>query len=256
MYIYLFTKLVAFYKSQVLVSDLGFGEKSRGKLLVAVFFCYIAGSFLALGVNTLALVAFRNLIKEDLRNLEYVWRIVLGFGAIPGIIALCFLHCLGDDDDVDNRPTWRNLINELNEDSNWKKLFAICGAWFCTDMLAYGYRADIRLADITVDDVNEQNAYDLLMLASTSDLMRIFFGSLLGTVTLFALAGRFNKLVIMLVGFIMSGILLNILKSAEHAGVTAYLAVSTIIMVNIHRTSTVIFGKNKKKQTQITIPLA
>ncbi|KAJ2721209.1 hypothetical protein GGI07_004135 [Coemansia sp. Benny D115] len=62
--------------------------KSRGKMMSAVFACQGFGNLGASIVAIIVLACFKNAIRNDVYMLDYVWRICLGFGAIPGAITL------------------------------------------------------------------------------------------------------------------------------------------------------------------------
>ncbi|KAJ1814940.1 hypothetical protein LPJ75_002556 [Coemansia sp. RSA 2598] len=62
--------------------------KSRGKMMSAVFACQGFGNLAASIVAIIVLACFKTAIRDDVYMLDYVWRICLGFGAIPGGITL------------------------------------------------------------------------------------------------------------------------------------------------------------------------
>src|SRR6185436_2990045 len=64
--------------------------KYRGIMLAAGYFMYSVGLITACIVSLVALVAFRDPINQDLQTLDRVWRLIIGLGAIPAIIALYF----------------------------------------------------------------------------------------------------------------------------------------------------------------------
>jgi len=64
--------------------------KRRGAMIAAVFAMQGFGILAAAIVATITLVAFEDAIYADVMNLDYVWRICIGVGAVPGIIALYF----------------------------------------------------------------------------------------------------------------------------------------------------------------------
>ncbi|KAJ2387125.1 hypothetical protein GGI23_006347, partial [Coemansia sp. RSA 2559] len=63
-------------------------EKTRGKMMAAVFSCQGLGNVSASIVAIVVLACFKSAIQNDVYTLDYVWRICLGFGAIPGAITL------------------------------------------------------------------------------------------------------------------------------------------------------------------------
>ncbi|KAJ1798908.1 hypothetical protein LPJ59_002191 [Coemansia sp. RSA 2399] len=63
-------------------------EQTRGKMMAAVFSCQGLGNVSASIVAIVVLACFKSAIQNDVYTLDYVWRICLGFGAIPGAITL------------------------------------------------------------------------------------------------------------------------------------------------------------------------
>ncbi|KAG0290722.1 Inorganic phosphate transporter pho84 [Linnemannia gamsii] len=62
----------------------------RGAMMAAVFAMQGFG-FLTTGlVAVILLAAFKSMINEDTSNLDYVWRILVGFGCIPALVAVYF----------------------------------------------------------------------------------------------------------------------------------------------------------------------
>ncbi|KAI8979316.1 phosphate:H+ symporter [Mycotypha africana] len=64
--------------------------KRRGAMMAAVFAMQGIGQLSAGLVGLIATAAFQNAIKADQTQLDYVWRIVIGIGALPGLIALYY----------------------------------------------------------------------------------------------------------------------------------------------------------------------
>ncbi|KAJ2151543.1 hypothetical protein J3F82_003273 [Coemansia sp. RSA 637] len=62
--------------------------KNRGKLMSAVFACQGFGNVLAPIVGIIVTACFRSSIDNDVRNLDYVWRLIIGLGCIPGVATL------------------------------------------------------------------------------------------------------------------------------------------------------------------------
>ncbi|KAI9323555.1 phosphate:H+ symporter [Dichotomocladium elegans] len=64
--------------------------KRRGAMMAAVFAMQGIGQLSAGIVGLIATAAFQNSINANPENLDYVWRIVIGVGAVPGVVALYF----------------------------------------------------------------------------------------------------------------------------------------------------------------------
>ncbi|KAJ2004785.1 hypothetical protein GGI04_001641 [Coemansia thaxteri] len=61
---------------------------NRGKLMAAVFSCQGFGNVLAPIVGIVVTACFKSSIDTDVLNLDYVWRIIIGIGCIPGVATL------------------------------------------------------------------------------------------------------------------------------------------------------------------------
>lgn len=61
---------------------------TRGRLIVSVFFALTLGSLTAAIVFAVLLAAFKSSIYDNINHLEWVWRLLLGFGIIPATLTL------------------------------------------------------------------------------------------------------------------------------------------------------------------------
>ncbi|KAI8870421.1 phosphate transporter [Ramicandelaber brevisporus] len=64
--------------------------KRRGAMMAAVFAMQGFGILAATFVSAATLRAFKGMIEDDQKNLDYVWRICVGLGALPGLVAIYF----------------------------------------------------------------------------------------------------------------------------------------------------------------------
>ncbi|KAJ7637618.1 phosphate transporter [Mycena polygramma] len=67
----------------------------RGRMMTAVFAAQGWGNFAAVLISYIVTVAYKNKILSDpsvteLNHVDYMWRIVIGLGCVPGVIALYF----------------------------------------------------------------------------------------------------------------------------------------------------------------------
>ncbi|KAJ2329792.1 hypothetical protein GGI00_003857 [Coemansia sp. RSA 2681] len=69
---------------------------NRGKLIAAVFSCQGFGNVLAPIVGIIVTVCFKSSIDADVLNLDYVWRIIIGIGCIPGVATLYWRMTMED----------------------------------------------------------------------------------------------------------------------------------------------------------------
>ncbi|RHZ76890.1 hypothetical protein Glove_187g118 [Diversispora epigaea] len=64
--------------------------KRRGAMMAAVFAMQGFGILSAAIVSVVILVIYQDRISKDLSYIDHVWRLVLGFGVVPAIVALYF----------------------------------------------------------------------------------------------------------------------------------------------------------------------
>ncbi|CAG8575685.1 24727_t:CDS:2 [Cetraspora pellucida] len=65
-------------------------KKRRGAMMAAVFSMQGFGILSAAVVSVVTLALYKDLIAQEPDYIDHVWRIVLGFGVVPGIVALYF----------------------------------------------------------------------------------------------------------------------------------------------------------------------
>lgn len=159
--------------SSVITSEFA-STKHRGAMMAAVFAMQGIGQVTASIVGMIATLAFRNAIDQDKRNLDYVWRIVIGVGAIPGLLALYYRLTLpetprytmdiennvekgirdaksfierrassGDNvavthEQVSNKASWSDFCHYFGQWKNGKVLFGTAYSWFALDVAWYG----------------------------------------------------------------------------------------------------------------------
>ncbi|KAI8053875.1 phosphate:H+ symporter [Syncephalis plumigaleata] len=98
--------------------------KRRGAMIAAVFAMQGFGILAAAIVSTITVAAFKNAIEEDVYNFDYVWRICIGVGAIPGLVAIYFRMTIPETPrytmDIDNDLTkaTKDIGNVLNKDTD------------------------------------------------------------------------------------------------------------------------------------------
>ena len=68
--------------------------KNRGALIAATFAMQGFGVLAACSVSLIVLSGFKSEINSNVNNIDYVWRIIIAVGAVPGILAIYFTHTL------------------------------------------------------------------------------------------------------------------------------------------------------------------
>ncbi|KAJ3096029.1 phosphate transporter [Phlyctochytrium planicorne] len=116
--------------SAVITSEFS-SVRYRGMMIGAVFAMQGIGILMGGVAFVVTLLAFRPLIQEDYLNLDYVWRIAIGVGVIPAIIAIYFRLTIPEtprytvdvDGDTEKAQNDVQRVLEMNEvshvTSNW-----------------------------------------------------------------------------------------------------------------------------------------
>ena len=77
------------YISIVISSEFA-NKKRRGAMIGSVFAMQGFGILAAAIMSTILLAAYKPNIKDDVRYVDYVWRLLVGLGAVPALVALYF----------------------------------------------------------------------------------------------------------------------------------------------------------------------
>jgi PHS family inorganic phosphate transporter-like MFS transporter len=152
-------------------------KKIRGRMMTAVFANQGWGNFTAALVAFMIIAAYKSaLLREtditQLNTVDAMWRVLIGLGAVPGVIALYFrltipetprftmdIECNIDQaaNDIDNalvgKPTrnedfihrvdapkasWADFNAYFGRAKNFKVLFGCAYSWFALDIAFYG----------------------------------------------------------------------------------------------------------------------
>jgi PHS family inorganic phosphate transporter-like MFS transporter len=162
------------------------------------------------------MVIFRPFIEHDPLMLDYVWRIIVGFGCVPACIALYYRLTIPESPrytaDVElnvhkalchtekvinkeTRPLEINSINPIVKPNTWKDfreyffrscknfriLFGTCICWFLLDIAFYGLTLNQSMVlDIVVPQKNVTNSYDTIWYLVKGNLIIALAGTVPG----------------------------------------------------------------------------
>ncbi|KAJ1954338.1 hypothetical protein EC988_002493, partial [Linderina pennispora] len=96
---------------------------NRGKLMAAVFAFQGFGNVLAPIVSVILIACFKGKIDEDVENLDYVWRLIIGLGCIPGVSTLYWRLTMKESARFQKQSA-ENAANRAQEDTVQEKLLA------------------------------------------------------------------------------------------------------------------------------------
>ncbi|KAF8936461.1 phosphate transporter [Dissophora ornata] len=225
----------------------------RGAMMAAVFamqgFGYLTTGIVAI----ILLAAFKTSIVANPQNLDYVWRILIGFGCLPALVAVYFRltipetpryvldiennlnkaerdvdvvlkgnnHLQSEDDGVvvqnpaTAKGTFSDFCSYFSKWQNFKILFGTSLAWFCLDVAFYGIGLNnsFILSSINFGSV-KGDYYTTNWNAAVGQIIIVLLGSVPGYwATVFTIE-RLGRVKIQLLGFFMSCVLFCVLGFA------------------------------------------
>uniref|UniRef100_A0A1D1Y7J2 H(+)/Pi cotransporter n=1 Tax=Anthurium amnicola TaxID=1678845 RepID=A0A1D1Y7J2_9ARAE len=195
-------------------------KKRRGAMMASVFAMQGFGILASAIIALIVLAAFRSAIIENVDAVDYCWRLVLGLGAVPGLLALYFrltipetprytmdvehnvnkatsditsyLQKTDTKDDAEGsgnhvaapKASWSDFGNYFGQWKNGKVLLGTSMSWFALDIAFYGIGLNngIILSAIGYADTHDED----LNLRAYNSLKNMAVGNiiitLLGTV--------------------------------------------------------------------------
>jgi len=217
--------------------------KYRGLMIAAVFAMQGVGILLAALISTITMIIFRSSIERDPFMLDYVWRLIVGFGCIPACIALYYRLTIPESPrytaDVElnihkaisntrkvihaeNVPVEEQSIGRTVKPNTWKDfrqyffgkwknfkiLFAACICWFLLDIAFYGLTLNQSMVlDIVAPHKNITNEYERTWNSVKGNLIISSLGTVPGYWFTVFLVERMGRIKIQLLGFAMLTIL-------------------------------------------------
>ncbi|KAJ8656968.1 phosphate:H+ symporter [Lichtheimia ornata] len=241
--------------SSVITSEFA-TTKRRGAMMAAVFAMQGIGQVTAGIVGLIATAAYQNAIRADPTQLDYVWRIVIGVGAVPGAIALYYRLTIPETprytmdveqkiekgirdakafvengaaagDYSDNlavsrvhtdvpRASWEDFKNYFGQRKNALKLFGTAYSWFALDVAWYGLGLNNSIILKNIGFAGG-DAYEAVFRTCVGNIIINLLGSVPGYwISVFTIDYMGRK-TIQIMGFTMLTIMFIILGFAYHA---------------------------------------
>jgi PHS family inorganic phosphate transporter-like MFS transporter len=163
--------------SAIITSEFA-ARRIRGRMMAAVFSAQGWGNLTSGIVSLITIVAYKNEILSepltDLKGIDQAWRIIIGLGCVPGVVALYFRLTIPEtprytmdvernikqaSQDVDTylttgtyvvdpihnteraevpKATWADFRRHFGQWKNFKILFGAAWSWFALDIAFYG----------------------------------------------------------------------------------------------------------------------
>ncbi|KAI8888569.1 phosphate:H+ symporter [Backusella circina FSU 941] len=240
--------------SSVITSEFA-TTKRRGAMMAAVFAMQGIGQLSAGIVGLIATAAFQNAIHADQTKLDFVWRIVIGLGAVPGVCALYYRLTIpetprftidveqklekgvldakafiekgasaGDYTDniavarVDSSPkaSWSDFCRHFGKWENGKILLGTAYSWFALDVAWYGLGLNNSIILANIGFGGGSDAYTSVFRTCVGNIIINLLGSVPGYwISVFTI-DKLGRKTIQFMGFTMLTILFVILGFAYH----------------------------------------
>ncbi|RCI01871.1 hypothetical protein CU098_009648 [Rhizopus stolonifer] len=240
--------------SSVITSEFA-TTKRRGAMMAAVFAMQGIGQLTAGIVGLIATAAFQNAIKDDQTKLDYVWRIVIGVGAIPGLCALYYRLTIPETprftidieqkvekgirdakafiengasagDYTDNiaiarteaspKASWSDFCRHFGKWENAKILIGTAYSWFALDVAWYGLGLNNSIILSNIGFGGGSDAYQAIFRVCVGNIIINLLGSVPGYwISVFTI-DKLGRKTIQIMGFAMLTIMFVILGFGYH----------------------------------------
>ncbi|KAK9768226.1 hypothetical protein K7432_001303 [Basidiobolus ranarum] len=225
--------------------------KHRGKMVAAVFAMQGLGILCAALVSLGVLVYFQKNIQEDPYTVDYVWRLIVGFGAIPALFtvyyrmtipetprftmdvegdvgravadtskftgqAIQYIDSSASSETLAHRaPTRRSMWIEFREYfGQWKNFKVLLGcslAWFSLDVAFYGLGLNTSVVLTAIGYSDKSTPYNLLYSLAAGNALISLIGTVPGYWISVFFIDKIGRKPIQILGFFMLTIILLIL---------------------------------------------
>ncbi|KAI7826438.1 major facilitator superfamily domain-containing protein [Kickxella alabastrina] len=194
-------------------------NKNRGAMIATVFAMQGFGIIAAAIVAIIVLAAFKGAIDSDQLMLDYVWRITMGLGAVPGLVALYFRltipetprYTLDVEQDIARPHAISNplVLPSLKKWKNFKVLMGTSVTWFALDVAFYGINLNSSI-------ILQAIGFLALLKTTAGNIILTLLGTIPGYWAAVFTIDRLGRRTIQIIGFVALIILFCILGFAYH----------------------------------------
>jgi PHS family inorganic phosphate transporter-like MFS transporter len=230
------------YPSSAIITSEFANTQNRGAMIGAVFamqgFGILAGSL----VSLIVVVAMKNMINDDINNLDIAWRLVIGLGLVPGAVGVYFRlnmeetpHEVNNQNSVEEgtvdvsekttqveaapeRITWSQFIKHYSKWANFKIILATSMCWFSLDVAFYGVNLNNGLILSAIGFAGDEHStpYEVLYKSALGNFILALMGSVPGYWFTVALVDRMGRKTIQIMGFVILTVLYLIMGIWYH----------------------------------------
>ncbi|CAO0791038.1 unnamed protein product [Mucor circinelloides] len=262
--------------SSVITSEFA-TTKRRGAMMAAVFAMQGIGQLSAGLVGLICTAAFQSAIKADQTKLDFVWRLVIGLGAIPGVCALYYRLTIPETprftidveqkvekgirdakafiergasagDYTDNiaiaristspKASWSDFCRHFGQWQNGKILLGAAYSWFALDVAWYGLGLNNSIILGAIGFGSDTDPYTAVFRTCVGNIIINLLGSVPGYwISVFTI-DKLGRKTIQIMGFAMLTILFVILGFAYEK----ILATSQVLFIVLYTITQLFFN--------------
>ncbi|KAI0315074.1 major facilitator superfamily domain-containing protein [Amylostereum chailletii] len=236
------------YPLSAVISSEFASTRIRGRMMTATFAAQGWGNFAAALVSLIVVSAYKNPILNDnpdtLDHVDYCWRLLIGLGCVPGVVALYFRLTIPetprftmDIEHINNvlttgkhqvaetaavqrvqapKPTWSDFARHFGQWKHGKVLFGAAYSWFALDIAFYGLGLNSSIILTTIGfggshATGNRKVYESLHNISVGNLILSAAGLIPGYWVSFLFIDSWGRKPIQLMGFTMLTIIFVIM---------------------------------------------
>jgi len=238
--------------SAIITSEFA-NKKNRGAMMAAVFAMQGFGILAAAIVALIVVASFKNRIQDDVTSIDYCWRLVLGIGALPGLVALYFRLTVPEsprytmdierdinqasqdittvlstgkykEREVDEpvvridvpKSSWADFGKYFGKWKNGKILVGTAVSWFALDVAFYGIGLNNSIILNAIGFSNDPDPYTSLKNIAVGNIIISAMGTVPGYWFTVLFVDRWGRKTIQLMGFTVLTILFIVVGAAYH----------------------------------------
>ncbi|KAL9549546.1 hypothetical protein MBANPS3_005152 [Mucor bainieri] len=262
--------------SSVITSEFA-TTKRRGAMMAAVFAMQGIGQLSAGLVGLICTAAFQSAIKADPTKLDFVWRLVIGLGAVPGVCALYYRLTIPETprftidveqkvekgirdakafiekgasagDYTDNiaiartntspKASWSDFCRHFGQWQNGKILLGTAYSWFALDVAWYGLGLNNSIILGAIGFGSDSDPYTAVFRTCVGNIIINLLGSVPGYwISVFTI-DKLGRKTIQIMGFTMLTIMFVILGF----GYDKILATSQVLFIVLYTITQLFFN--------------
>ncbi|KAI8137502.1 major facilitator superfamily domain-containing protein [Fennellomyces sp. T-0311] len=220
----------------------------RGMMMALIFSMQGIGNLAAAIVTLIILAIFKGAINADVFNLDYVWRLCIGLGAVPAVATVYLRFTMPESPryaldvehdveaaaaakgqvvsdelarqytkvDVKQRSHWAEFRAYFGQ---WKHLKVLLGtslSWFLLDVAFYGLGLNNSYILEAIGFSNKSTPFETLWANTVGQIIITCLGSVPGYYLTVIFIERWGRRPIQIMGFTMCTILFTILAAAYY----------------------------------------